>query len=138
MRAIVDTNVVAYYLLDTHPFAEEARTFWREVEAPAAPAMWEAELANVVWMSVRTGVFTLAEGHRRLGLAAKLGIQSVANRRLWRGALTRATTSGAAVYDTLFVELAARRRLPLATFDRKVLQAFPGIAKRPGTLVSRQ
>lgn len=136
MTAIIDTNVVAYYLLDTRPFAEEASAFWRALEAPAAPAIWEAELANVVWMSVRTGVLTLAEGHRRLGLAAKLGVQSVANRRLWRGALTRAMTSGCAVYDTLFVELAARRRLPLATFDRKVLQAFPTIAKRPGALVS--
>ena len=42
--------------------------------------------------------------------------------------------SGVAVYDTLFVELAGRERLPLATFDRRILSAFPGIAKRPGDL----
>jgi predicted nucleic acid-binding protein len=36
-----------------------------------------------------------------------------------------------AVYDTLFIELADRERLTLATFDRKLIQAFPALAKRP-------
>lgn len=43
--------------------------------------------------------------------------------------------SGTAAYDTLFVELADREWLPRATFDKKVLTAFPEIAKRPGVLV---
>jgi predicted nucleic acid-binding protein len=38
------------------------------------------------------------------------------------------------VYDTLFVELAARERLPLATYDRRLLAAYPEIARRPGDL----
>jgi predicted nucleic acid-binding protein len=37
--------------------------------------------------------------------------------------------------DALFVELARRARLPLATFDRAVLTAFPAIAKRPRALL---
>ncbi|MEK7404886.1 MAG: hypothetical protein AAB225_07235, partial [Acidobacteriota bacterium] len=67
--------------------------------------------------------------------AARLGVHSVPSRELWRGALVRAVGSGVAVYDTLFVELANRERLPLATFDAKILSAFPGIAKRPGALL---
>lgn len=47
----------------------------------------------------------------------------------------RAVRSGGAVYDTLFVELASRERLFLATFDAKVLAAFPEIAKRPGAFL---
>jgi predicted nucleic acid-binding protein len=135
VRAVVDTNVVAYYLLGTEPFAEEARRFWHGLEGAVAPALWEAELANVVWMAVRTGAVSLEEGNRRLGLAGRLGIQSIPNRKLWHDALNRATQSAVAVYDTLFVELAARERLPLATFDVKVLKAFPEIAQRPGALV---
>ena len=54
MKAVVDTNVVAYYLLGTEPFVEEARQFWRTVEEPCAPSHWEAELANAVWMAVRS------------------------------------------------------------------------------------
>ena len=136
MTAVVDTNVVAYYLLGTEPFLEEVREFWRTVEEVWAPVHWEAELANAVWMAVRTGVLPSDEGHRKLDLAARLGIQSVPNRSLWQPALTRAVNSGAAVYDTLFVELAAQRNLPLATFDRNILKKFPEIAKRPNSLSS--
>src|SRR5262245_20447347 len=50
---VVDTNVVAYYLLGTEPFADEARAFWRGGGAMSAPAHWQAELANVIWMAVR-------------------------------------------------------------------------------------
>ena len=136
MTAVVDTNIVAYYLLGTEPFLEEVREFWRTVEEVWAPVHWEAELANAVWMAVRTGVLPSDEGHRKLDLAARLGIQSVPNRSLWQPALTRAVNSGAAVYDTLFVELAAQRNLPLATFDRNILKKFPEIAKRPNSLSS--
>ena len=136
MKAVVDTNVVAYYLLGTEPFVAEARQFWRIVEEPCAPAHWEAELANAVWMAVRMGIFPAEEGHQKLDLAARLGIESVPNRSVWQPALTRALTSGAAVYDTLFIELAAQRSLPLATFDKNVLRKFPDIAHRPGSLPS--
>ena len=136
MTAVVDTNIVAYYLLGTEPFLEEVRQFWRTVEEVWAPVHWEAELANAVWMAVRTGVLPSDEGHQKLDLAARLGIQSVPNRSLWQPALTRAVNSGAVVYDTLFVELAAQRNLPLATFDRNILKKFPEIAKRPNSLSS--
>ena len=136
MKAVLDTNVVAYYLLGTEPFVEEVRQFWRTVEEACAPAHWEAELANAVWMAVRTGVLPTEEGHQKLDLAARLGIESVPSRSLWQPALTRAMSSGAAVYDTLFVELAVQRNLPLATFDKKILKTFPEIAKRPSSLSS--
>ena len=136
MTAVVDTNVVAYYLLGTDPFLEEVRQFWRTVEEAWAPVHWEAELANAVWMAVRTGVLPSDEGHQKLDLAARLGIQSVPNRSLWQPALSRAVDSGAAVYDTLFVELAVQRNLPLATFDKNILKKFPEIARRPNSLSS--
>jgi predicted nucleic acid-binding protein len=134
LRAVVDTNVLAYLLLGTEPFAGEVQQFWGVVREPIAPALWEAELVNVVWMAIRSGILPADEGSRRLDVAAHLGIHSVPTKTLWHGALVRAVQSGLAIYDTLFVELAIRERLPLATFDAKVLEAFPEIAKRPGEL----
>jgi predicted nucleic acid-binding protein len=87
-------------------------------------------------MAARHAVLTIEEATRRLSLADALGIHSVSNRTLWRGALVRAHQSGVAVYDTLFVELAARERLPLATFDKGLLKAFPDIAARPAALLA--
>ena len=135
MRAVVDTNVLAHFLLGTRPFVDEASRFWHAVDATVAPAVWEAELANVVWMAIRAEVLPAEEGRKRLSLANKLGIQSIPSKTLWHGALERAVQSGVAVHDTLFVELAIRENLPLVTFDAKVLAAFPDVAVRPRVLV---
>jgi predicted nucleic acid-binding protein len=137
MKAVIDTNVVAYLLLGTEAFVEEARSCFETVSSPTAPAHWEAELTNVIWMAVRTGVLPAAEGPVRLGLARRLSIESVATATLCQGALLRAVTAGVPVYDTLFVELAARLACPLATFDTALLRAFPDLARRPRDLSGR-
>jgi predicted nucleic acid-binding protein len=134
VRAVVDTNVVAYLVLGAEPFVEEARTCLSGVSNPLAPAHWEAELTNVVWMAVRAGILASADGPVRLSLARRLGIETVAIGTLCQGALLRAVSSGIAVYDTLFVELAARTGCPLVTFDKALLKAFPRISIRPREL----
>lgn len=136
MNAVVDTNVVAYFVLGTDRFVDEARTFIEALDEAWAPAVWEAELANVLWMATRHNVLTIDEASKRLALADGLGIHAVPNRTLWQGALVRAYQSKIAVYDTLFVELAIREHLPLATFDAALLKAFPDIAVRPAALRS--
>jgi len=137
VKAVIDTNVVAYLLLGTKAFVDESRACFEHVATPLAPAHWEAELTNVVWMAVRAGVLSAAEGPARLGLARRLGIESMATTTLCQGALLRAIESGVSVYDTLFVELAARSGCPLLTFDKAVLKAFPDIARRPRDLAGR-
>ncbi|MFL5305158.1 MAG: type II toxin-antitoxin system VapC family toxin [Polyangia bacterium] len=131
MKAVVDTNVIAYFLLGTDGFRDECERFWREVEAPVAPASWEPELANVLWMATRKHIVDLPEALHRLELAKGLGIRSVPVSSLWSGALARAHASAIAAYDALFVELADREAVPLATFDEPVIRAFPRLAMRP-------
>lgn len=87
MKAVVDTNVVAYYLLGNVEFSAEVRRFWEDVDDALAPSIWEAELANVVWMSIRAGVLRGPSGPVKLRLAAQLGINTVATQSLWHGAL---------------------------------------------------
>jgi predicted nucleic acid-binding protein len=134
MRVVVDTNVVAYYLLGNPLFESETQEFWGGLREPLAPALWEAELTNVVWMSIRAGVLEAAEGLTKLHLARRLGIHTVATRALWHGALVRSVQTGIAVYDTLFVELAEREGVALATFDKTLLRSWPQIAQRPGDI----
>jgi predicted nucleic acid-binding protein len=131
MRAVVDTNVIAYYLLGNPLFEAETRAFWENLREPLAPALWEAEIANVVWMSVRAGVLDTAPALAKLHLARRLGIHTVATRALWHGALLRSVETGVAVYDTLFVELAERERAPLVTFDQRLLKTWPELTRRP-------
>jgi predicted nucleic acid-binding protein len=134
LKAVVDTNVVAYFLLGTEAFVDEARAGLEAVSDPVAPAHWEAELTNVVWMAARAGVLPPDEAPARLGLARRLGIQPVPTATLCQGALLRSLAAGIPVYDTLFVELAARTGAPLLTFDRALIRAFPNLARRPRDL----
>jgi predicted nucleic acid-binding protein len=134
MNAVVDTNVVAYFVLGTDRFADEARRFIAALDEAWAPALWEAELANALWMATRHNVLTIDEAANRLTLADGLGIHVVPNRTLWQAALVRAHQSRVAVYDTLFVELAVRERLPLVTFDAALLKTFPDVAVRPAVV----
>lgn len=134
VKAVVDTNVVAYFLLGTPKFVTEAREFWNQADELLAPAVWEAEIANVIWMASRARVITARDAAAKLPLAARLGILSINNRTLWHGALARSISSGVAVYHTLSVELAEREGVALATFDDKLLKAYPEIAKRPRDL----
>lgn len=131
-NAVVDTNVVAYYLLRTEPFAEEATAFWNSAGVVYSPASWEAEMVNVFFLAIRAGVLEVQEGLLRLRLVRQLNIVSVPVRDLWEGALVRASASDHPAYDTVFVELAERLNLPLATFDKGILRKFPDIALRPG------
>jgi predicted nucleic acid-binding protein len=135
MNAVVDTNVVAYYLLGTEPYAYEASEFWRSLDEPIAPAHWQAELANVLWMAVKTGALAPQDGHRRLDFASRLRIRAIPIGVLWQAALALAVESGISAYDTLFVALARRRNVRLATFDRQLIKTFPDIAQRPASLL---
>lgn len=137
VNAVVDTNVIAYFILGTEPFVEETRQFMSLLEEAWAPALWEAEFANALWMATRHNILSVDDAVSRLALAHGLGIRVVPIHTLWQGALVRAHLSKVAVYDTLFVELAAREQLPLATFDAALLKAFPEIAFRPSALVSK-
>jgi predicted nucleic acid-binding protein len=134
MKVVVDTNVIAYHLLGTPRFAAEAESVLGGADELLAPSLWEAELANVVWMAARARVITAQEAPARLALAARLGVRSVPVHTLWHGALVRSLQSNVAVYDTLFVELAEREQAMLATFDRRLTRAFPKLARRPGEL----
>lgn len=135
MRLVVDTNVLAYYLLGPEHFAEEARLCFDRSADLLAPVHWEVEIANVVWVAVRSGFLARADGPKRLERAWDFGIVSVPTKILAEGALARSLDSGVAIYDTLFVELAAREGRPLVTFDKGILKAFPEIACRPRDLV---
>ena len=137
MKVVVDTNVIAYYLLGNAEFEPEVRQFWENVRDPIAPAIWEAEIANVIWMSIRAGVLPESGGPAKLHFARRLGIHTIETRALWHGALLRSVQRGVAVYDTLFVELAERERAPLVTFDQRLLKTWPTIACRPGAVGAR-
>ncbi len=131
MKFIVDTNVLAYYLLRTEPFYAEVRAFWATVQEAWVPDSWRAEFLNVLWLAVRAGVIDPIQAEKRLFLAERLVNKTIPARQVGKAALHLAITHDHPAYDTIFVALAILENVPLVTFDQGLLRKFPERAKRP-------
>jgi predicted nucleic acid-binding protein len=52
-----------------------------------------------------------------------LKVDAEADRQVWAAALRLAERYGLTVYDAAYLEIAARRKIPLATLDRQLREA---------------
>jgi predicted nucleic acid-binding protein len=89
------------------------------------PGLWRWEIANVLQLNVRRGRHA---GDFRDGALASLALLPVkvdaeADRQAWTAALHLAERHGLTVYDAAYLEIAARRKIPLATLDRQLQAA---------------
>jgi predicted nucleic acid-binding protein len=84
-----------------------------------APALWPFEVQNVLAMLRRRGRLTgddwaaAADAVR----AIRIEIETVDRRRVEGEVLQIAVENGLTVYDAAYLELAQRKRIPLATLD---------------------
>ncbi len=97
----------------------EAR-FDRIVEQGAVvPRLWHLEVANGLTMAVRRRRIAPAYREEALSDLAQLDIavDAETERHAWKASVRLADLHGLTVYDAAYLELAQRRRLPLATLD---------------------
>jgi len=102
------------------------------------PALWPIEVGNVLWVATSRGRITRDEWTRvRSGLKAlPVEIEPVSAGRVWEAVLMLADEHGLSVYDAMYLELALRMQLPLATLDRKLAAAATAAGIAVPTLVS--
>jgi predicted nucleic acid-binding protein len=117
MPFVVDASVTACWLLpdETNPLAAAARE--RLVRDSAlVPRIWWFEVRNILIVNERRGRFDAARSDRVLRILRRLPIefdQRIDEDRL----LGIARAHRLSVYDSAYLELAARENLPLATLD---------------------
>ena len=89
------------------------------------PALWPVETANALLVATRRGRIAQDEWPEiRAHLdALPIEVDPVSAPRTWGAALDLANAHGIAVYDAMYLELAARMQMPLATLDRALLRA---------------
>jgi len=98
------------------------------------PGLWFLEVGNVMLQAERRGRIAAADVAVRLELISALPIMVDQNTvgRAWGEVLHLARAERLPVYDATYLELAARRGLPLYTRDN----ALAGAARRHGLVVS--
>ncbi|MBD2550841.1 type II toxin-antitoxin system VapC family toxin [Microcystis elabens FACHB-917] len=122
---VVDTNVVAYLLLEG-PQTEKAEALLLHDPEWAAPLLWRSELRNVLSGFMRRGQLERKQVLRLQGQAESLlqgrevPVDSADVFRL-------VEASDCSAYDCEFVAAALALQTRLISSDRQLLRAYPGI-----------
>jgi predicted nucleic acid-binding protein len=133
LRAFVlDASIALGWMLDRPlpPRAAQARKFIIAGAIPVVPSLWRHEVSNAVVMSERRGrltadqVKTLTADLEEFSDAVQVDPLMVRLSVLIEAARRTSLT----VYDAAYLELASRRKLPLATLDDGLREA----ARRAG------
>lgn len=126
---VVDVNVLAYLFI-AGPETAAVEALHGADPDWAAPLLWRIE-----WRSVLAGYLRRGDLDRRDALElTELARRLVAGREYPvedQAVLDMVLDSELSAYDAEYVATARILGVPLATFDRQVLQAFPEIARRP-------
>lgn len=126
MAFVLDCSVTMAWLFPDE--ATEATDQLRDsiVESRAfVPSLWPVEVANVLLAATRRGRVGVDEwpqicAHLEL---LPIEIDPVSTSRVWGTVLEIANRHGLSVYDAMYLELASRIRMPLATLDRALVAA---------------
>ena len=136
MGFVLDSSVALAWLLpDEGNTAVDALADRLERESADVPAIWSLEVGNALLTAMRRTRIDMADVETSLAALAALPIRP--DRSVETEALTAvvalAACHGLTTYDASYVELAQRRRLPLATLDRKLREACAaaGVAVLP-------
>jgi predicted nucleic acid-binding protein len=130
MAFVLDASVALAWVLPDEDSPKAAALLPRLIEeAAVVPQLWPLEVANVLLVASRRGRLTLMDAQRVAAdlQALPIDVDQETHRRAFGTVLELATRHGLSVYDAAYLELAQRRRLPLATFDA-LLRAACGAA----------
>ncbi len=126
MAFVLDCSVSMAWLFadEAHGGADALRESLTE-EPGVAPALWPTELANSLLTATRRGRISVDEWPElgRQLRALPIEIDPIALPAVLDRVLPMADRYGLTVYDATYLELAARRGLPLATLDRQLAEA---------------
>jgi predicted nucleic acid-binding protein len=117
---VLDGSVALVWAFEdeTDAYAEAVADSLVKVKA-LVPALWPLEIANALLVGERRKRITEAQVGQFLTLlhALPLAVDEETAARAWQETLHFARTHALSVYDATYLELAVRRRLPLATLD---------------------
>jgi predicted nucleic acid-binding protein len=126
MSLVIDSSVTLawVYSEETTPAVSQVL---QAVSAGGAwvPALWHLEVGNVLQMGVRRGRHDAAFRDATLSDLVLLPVSTDGDteKHAWGATLRLAERHQLTVYDAAYLELAQRRRLPLATLDEELRAA---------------
>lgn len=88
-----------------------------------APALWEAECANILWKKVKRGEMSGGEAGIAAKLLSRFGVELASQEPEMSRVLELALALDHPAYDCVYLALAEKRGIPLITADEQLLRA---------------
>jgi predicted nucleic acid-binding protein len=129
MSLVLDSSVTLARLWEDETTGPVSRVFELIRDRGAwVPSLWRLEVANSLQMDVRCGRHIAEFRDGALADLAQLSIQidPETDERAWGATRRLAEKHRLTLYDAAYLELAVRRRMPLATLDRELRAAAQG------------
>lgn len=124
MAVVIDTSVAVAWFVPSQA-ADYADRIARRVrhEALVVPSLWEVEFGNVMATLLRRKLLARHQVVSVLSKAERLDLAVDRDVPTARVLFTLAEQHGISAYDAVYLELAVRRGLPLATRDTSLARA---------------
>ena len=125
-EAVIDSSIALTWCFEDEASPETDALLERVRDDGAiVPGLWYLELSNVLLQAEKRGRIGTGDVATRLNLIAALpiSVDQETTIRAWREILTLARAEHLTTYDATYLELAARRGLPLLTQDNDLAQA---------------
>ena len=123
---VLDASVALAWCFadEADPYADAIAGSFARVQG-VVPPLWHLEVANALLMGERRKRSLPADTTQWLGYLRSLPIvvDEDAAKYAWSDILILARSCELSSYDAAYLELAIRRRLPLATLDRRLRKA---------------
>lgn len=126
MSLVLDCSATLAFLLEDEQTPAIAVVFEEVVRHGAVvPALWHLEIANSLTLAARRKRIPLQARNEFLNHLQKLDIvtDDKTLEHAWETTVKLADVYGLTIYDAAYLELAQRRRLPLATLDKALAVA---------------
>ena len=126
MAFVLDCSVTMTWLFPDEATKATDRLRDSLVEARAfVPSLWPVEVANVLLAATRRGRIRVDEWPEICAHLDVLPIEidPISTARVWGAVLELANRHRLSAYDAMYLELAVRMRMPLATLDRALAAA---------------
>jgi predicted nucleic acid-binding protein len=128
---VIDASVAMTWLfLDETTAATQRLLKELSNRAAVVPALWYLEIANALALAERKGRVSPRETDDFIAVlaSARIEVDNEAPARAFSHLLPLCRTHRLTTYDALYLELAIRRRLPLATLDEPLRKAAKKLA----------
>ncbi|HTU25878.1 MAG TPA: type II toxin-antitoxin system VapC family toxin [Pirellulales bacterium] len=125
---VIDCSVAMTWLFEDEQTPQTVKLLGRLAEEPAlVPDWWFLEVANVLAIAERKGRVTITQSAEFIAEMSKLAIEVDVDGpgRAFSDLLPLCRAHQLTSYDAVYLDLAVRRKLPLATLDERLRKAAP-------------